>query len=535
MYRSALFIVAAALAPACGGHAPLTSPDRDHAGESVPAATRSTNERSEAPGSTEQHRDSGAALDERRASSASLERRSESSAAGLPTSPAGKGGSRSIDRRSEARDAPAVSIDQRAERLTLLGRWGEARSLVERGLAEARARGDVAGEARLLLRRGRLVTDEVRHRGGDRAPALADLEAGHALAERAGDAALGAAGLDALGMHRYVGWFSTQDPADLTAADQQLRAALAIRVGQGDPAGLADSHFHVGLVHQMRGDDGAAQREFAESLATAERAHDELRMSNALGHLGYLAERRHDWAAAEDGYRRSLELREKLGPGPGVASVLVALAELRYARDGAAEPALRMLTRARDGARDTGSHAYVAIAGGAIARVRRDQGEYDQAVRELVAVIRATDEMKTDEDVPESYEQMALVHLLAGDPRAATADVERALARRSAPRFQALLALARARAVAPSKPAAPGVGAPAGEAQDAVVVARRALAAGDAGAALEAAVHGDDPDTLLLAARAVGPAGVERARAAAAAMSRAQELRFAREASRVRR
>jgi hypothetical protein len=64
--------------------------------------------------------------------------------------------------------------------------------------------------------------------------------------------------------------------------------------------------------------------------------------------------------------------------------------------------------------------------------------------------------------------------------------------------------------------------------KDPVVVARLALSADKAGAALDAAVTGDDPDTLLLAARAVGPEAFDRAKTAAASMSRAQELRFER-------
>ena len=412
-----------------------------------------------------------------------------------------------------------LAIDERADRLTAMSRWAEARALVERGLADARARGDVSGEARMLLRRGQVITDEVRHRGGDRARPLADLEAAHALAERAGDAELIAASLDWLGMHRFTGWFSTQAAADLDAADRQFRAALAIRAARTDPAPLADSHFHVGLVHQMRGDDRSAQREFAASLAQAERAHDELRMSYALRHLGYMAERRHDWAAAGDGYRRSLELRERAGGGALVAAALIPVAEFRYARDGAAEPALQTLARARSCAAEAGSQAYVAIAGAAIARVERDQGRYEAAIRELTLAIGASDAMHSDEDVPENYEQIALIHLLAGDPARAAAAAERGVARHSTPRLQALVALAHADAT----------GAPDGAAGDPVVTARWALAAGHPAAALDAAIRGDDPDTLLLAARAVGPAGLERAQAAAAALSNAQALRFARE------
>jgi len=421
----------------------------------------------------------------------------------------------------------ATEIDHRAELLTVRGQYDEARALVDRGLVDARARGDRADEARLLLRRGRTLTDQTRHRGGDRAPALADLEAARRSAEAAGDPELIADSLDGLGLHRYVQWFSSQDPADLTGSDELFRQALAIRAPRGDSGGLSESHFHVGLVHQMRGERDAAQTEFETSLAIAERLRDELRMSYALRHLGYLAELRRDWAAAEDGYRRSLELREKAGSGTGagVAAALVTLAELRYQRHGDAEKALGLLARAHDRAKEVRSGAYLAISSAAIARIRRDQGEYDEALRQHAAAIAAMDEIRSDEDVPETYEQMALIHLLRDQPAAAVADAERGIARRPLPRLVALLALARARAGQSVTPASPDR---ATHPKDPVVTARLALAAGKPAAALDAAVTGDDPDTLLLAARAVGPEGFDRAKTAAAAMSRAQELRFER-------
>ena len=416
----------------------------------------------------------------------------------------------------------ALEIDRRAEILTMQGRWDEARKLVEGGLEEARRRRDGAAEARLLLRRGRTVTDQTRHRGGDRAPAVSDMEAARRAAEAIGDRGLLADAIDALGVHRYVLWFSSQNADDLAASDGMFRDALAIRLQASESPELADSYFHVGLVHQMRNEDDAARGDFERALAVGERARDAMRMSFATRHLGYMAERRREWAAAEEYYRRSLELRERAGAGPGVASAQVTLAELRYARGGDADDALGLLTRARDGAGRAGSVVYVAIASEAIARVHRDRGQYDEALRHLAAAIRAMDEIHSDEDVPEAYEQMALVHLLRGDPKAAVADAERGLGRRTSPRLRSLQSLARARSGEPVAEAAI-------DSTDAVVAARLALAKGDASAALDAALRGDDPDTLLLAARAAGPAGFERAIAAAAAISPAQQQRFERD------
>jgi tetratricopeptide (TPR) repeat protein len=420
----------------------------------------------------------------------------------------------------------AADVRGRAAALTMRGRWDEARALVDRALEAARRRGDTAGEVQLLLQRGRTLSDQVRHRGGDRAPAFTDLQAALRKADASGDAEAIAATTDALGLHRYTRWFSSQDLADLAGAEELFRKALAMRVPRGDSSVLASSYFHVGLIHQMRGDYEAARLAFERTLEMSERLNDDRNLWDAARQLAYLAEVRHDWAASEALYRRSLEIREKLGVGPGVAAALVALAELRYMRDGNAEQALGMLTRARDTAASTGSRAYVAISSAAIGRVHRDRGQYDEALRWFAAALAAADEMRSNEDVPQNYDHVALVHLLRGDAAAAVVAGERGLARRSTPRLQAVVALARARA-------GQGAAPPALDANDPVVSARLALAAGDAAGALAAAVQGDDPDTLLLAARAVGPSGFDRASAAAQGMSRAQGLRFAREAGRL--
>jgi tetratricopeptide (TPR) repeat protein len=198
-----------------------------------------------------------------------------------------------------------------------------------------------------------------------------------------------------------IRWFGSQDPADLAGADQLFRQALALRAPGGDSGALSESQFHVGLIHQMRGERDAAGQAFAQTLAIAERVHDELRMSFGARHLGYLAELRRDWAAAEAFYRRSLELRERVGSGPGLAAAQITLAELRYARDGNADHALDLFGRAYQGAAEVHSELFVANASAAKSRIYRDQGHFDEAVRELTEAIRAMDAIHSDEDVPE--------------------------------------------------------------------------------------------------------------------------------------
>jgi tetratricopeptide (TPR) repeat protein len=431
---------------------------------------------------------------------------------------------------SQAASAPAApsggagAIDERAEQLARRGEWDQARPIVEAGLAEARQRGDRSAEARLLVRRGKLITDQARHRGGDRSAALADLEAARRLAEASGDRAVLAASLDGLGMFRYVHWYASQDPAELASAEALFRDALALRASAGDSAALSESTFHVGLIFQMRGQARDARDWFQRAGDIADRVDSDTGRSDATRHLGYLAQLDRDWVRADQLLQASLDARERLGPGPGVAAAQVALAELRFARDGAGEPAIALLTRARDGAAASHSIAYTGIASGALGRVERDLGHYAAARRWFEAGIAAMDAMHSDEDVPETYEQLALIELLRDQPAAALTEIDRGIARRSSSRLQALRVLAHVRA---SGQLAPAVA----DDPDPVVTARLALAAGQADRALTAALTGDDPDTLLLAAHAAGASGMARAQAAAAAISTAQQLRFAREAN----
>lgn len=424
------------------------------------------------------------------------------------------------------------SLDQRAVQMRLHGEWDEAARMLDRGIAEARARGDAGGEARLLLRRAQNRSEQARHQGGDRSTVRADLEAAHHKAEALHDPALTAECVDALAMDVYYHWFGSQDPAELAAAERGFRDALALREPLGDSPGLSASYFHIGLVHQMRGEQALAQRAFDQAYAIARRVDDPEYMSHASRHLAYLAELRKNGAAAAALYQQSLTLRERLGGGPGVPAAQVALAELRYAFDGDIARARALLATAREGAARAHSPVYVAISAIALAKVERDAGRFDEALQALAAAVTAMAPTGSDENVVEAHELTALIELLRAQPAAAATAAQRALAVRPSPRLTALLALAGAASDGPA-PAGAAPGNAGGNASDApaddpVAQARQLLARGDAVAALEAAARGDDPDTLLLAARRAGPASHAQAQTAAAGLSRAQAMRFAR-------
>src|SRR5207244_3501273 len=105
-------------------------------------------------------------------------------------------------------------------------------------------------------------------------PALTDLQTALRAADASGDAEAIAAVTDALGMHRYTQWFGSQDPADLSGADELFQKALAMRAPRGDSPALARSYFHIGLVHQMRREDEPAQRALEHAREMSERLDD---------------------------------------------------------------------------------------------------------------------------------------------------------------------------------------------------------------------------------------------------------------------
>ena len=124
--------------------------------------------------------------------------------------------------------------------------------------------------------------------------------------------------------------------ADIAAEEAVFRRALELRESLGDVAGIAQSLFGVGLVHQvLRGDWQTALGYFSRALALAERAGEDLDLysrSEIHRHLGFfhLVESM-DVEKALDHLRTSLELREQLGDERRIPSALVALGQAEAA------------------------------------------------------------------------------------------------------------------------------------------------------------------------------------------------------------
>jgi tetratricopeptide (TPR) repeat protein len=79
-------------------------------------------------------------------------------------------------------------------------------------------------------------------------------------------------------------------------------------------------YHQLGVVAQNRGDLGAAEDWYRKSLEIEEALGDRPGMASSYHQLGNVAYLRGDLGAAEDWYKKSLEIKEALGDRPGMAS-----------------------------------------------------------------------------------------------------------------------------------------------------------------------------------------------------------------------
>lgn len=105
-----------------------------------------------------------------------------------------------------------------------------------------------------------------------------------------------------------------RDPAVL---DDLTRRASALRDTAPDPGRRAWAAFYAGLIADMfRGDGEAGRSLYDQALRDGEQAGDELIVSYALRHLGFLALADGDRDLVRQHWQRSKELRQRAGCVP---------------------------------------------------------------------------------------------------------------------------------------------------------------------------------------------------------------------------
>jgi tetratricopeptide (TPR) repeat protein len=237
----------------------------------------------------------------------------------------------------------------RAVELRLAGRWDEALSMLE----------PLGDDPAALCERILVLADEnllARDRSDELDAALGKLEGG-----APGDPAVQAFVLDRKGLKLHGEFLrdrnSGEPPDELSLFEQ----ALAIRRELGDEAAIAESIFHVGLVHQIvRGDQEGSRPFFDESYERARAAGDRLLMSYAIRHVAFCDQEAGDLERAEAGFRESLTLRVEAGWVPGIAAAQLGLALLLEER-GAHDEAVELARAARTGFESLGAGRFLGL------------------------------------------------------------------------------------------------------------------------------------------------------------------------------
>jgi tetratricopeptide (TPR) repeat protein len=238
-----------------------------------------------------------------------------------------------------------VTLVEDAEALRLEGRWDEALALLERELDR-----DLGADARgpILVELARTLNDRSTFGGApDEARTEAVLGRLEDLARAEEDDELLAASLDLRGRALHARFLADRGAGEPEGELELFERALELRAPD-DARGLAESHFHVGLVHQVVRDDGPRSEPFfEESYRLAGEAGDDVMRSYAVRHLGWTRQERGDVEGARASFEESLRLRERAGFLPGVGAAALALAELE-AEQGRPERARELLAQARE-------------------------------------------------------------------------------------------------------------------------------------------------------------------------------------------
>ena len=197
---------------------------------------------------------------------------------------------------------------------------------------------------------------------GDFDEAQAVLESAQQQAAAEGDRRTEAAALDKLAMVlHYRALENNRDSSNADAEEALFRRALTTQREIDDPAGIAESLFGIGLVHQvLRRDWAAAMPYFWEAMELADEHADAYVRSECHRHVGfyYFAEE-HDVERSLEYLRASQRLREEWGDprSTSVGTLAIGQIELLAGRHADAAIHLRAAVEQMERAGVGGRHA----------------------------------------------------------------------------------------------------------------------------------------------------------------------------------
>ncbi|GAB2505442.1 GGDEF domain-containing protein [Lysobacter humi (ex Lee et al. 2017)] len=296
----------------------------------------------------------------------------------------------------------------------------DARASLEfarRGLADARARGDLEAQARFLYCQAAFEEMVVGSR-----EAISRYSEGIAIARRAEHSRLVGDGLVLRGSVRSFLGEHAQALMDFVAA-QRIYDGSALKT-------RAESNLqNIGIAYRRMGEYPRALNYLEQSRQIALQQQDWPALLAAWLQLGFLHEDRKDPDRALAAYQEALAVaRQRLGAGDA-ASVYLAMASSRVMR-GEHGLALEALAQARSGfasLRDTSNEGMLALLEG---QARAGLGEADTALALFARAERIFEAERNERYLEMLYPERARLHERRGDARAALADFKRYVALR---------------------------------------------------------------------------------------------------------
>ena len=235
-----------------------------------------------------------------------------------------------------------------AERWKMLGKWEDAINLLN-GIIPVAKNIDHEAQANVWLQIGRTLTDQALFGGKENSDKRKNaLEKAQELAEKSGSKALLGDVYDAMGFSLHAAYLESDRSKEPEQEMDFFKLGLDLRKEHGSSSHIAESVFHIGLVHDVvRQEYDKALPYHQEAYKLAMEADEKLTMSYAIRHIGFTKLANEDIAGATEAFTESLELRQSIRFVPGVAFALATLARVSK-MSGDIIQALNQFKEARD-------------------------------------------------------------------------------------------------------------------------------------------------------------------------------------------
>jgi tetratricopeptide (TPR) repeat protein len=179
------------------------------------------------------------------------------------------------------------------------------------------------------------------------------------------------------------------------------------RLPAGSPRHVAWIH-QLGMLAQARGDYAEAERQYRRSLEIRERLGDQAGMAKSYHQLGILAYLSGDYAEAERQYRRSLDIKERLGDQTGTASTYHQLGMLAQDRGDYAE-AERQYRRSLDITKRLGDQNGMANNHGELGNLAYLRGDYAEAEHQYQSALEIFERLGGRVGTANVYHQLGML------------------------------------------------------------------------------------------------------------------------------